>query len=497
MLVLMLLSLSALTATTSLLQFFLFWELMTLPSYMLILKRRNAQKAAFQYILFSLGGAYLILAAFSLIASNGSTSISLDAIMQPNIWIFTLLALGFLVKVAAIGLHIWAPGAYTEADDDVTPMLSGILSKAGIFGLLLPLSIKGLSTMSIPLTTILGWAGALTAFFATLYAVFQEDIKKLLAFSSIGQVGYIVLGLAAMSHLGWAAAFYHTVNHLLFKGLLFTAIAGVIYRTGTRNMYEMGGLIKKMPLSFISVLMGIIALSGVPPLTGFGGKWLLYEALIERGWYLQTGLSFFASTIAFLYCYRLIHTIFLGMPKPMHKDVKEAPVWFIVPQFILIGAIMLLSINPGLLLKPISQIIAPIFSTTLEWQGSTAISSLGYWNATFLMIMVGAIFVSVTLYLLFISPRPRKVGAFNIVFAAERPERPETTHYAYDFFSAYRRAMAPVLKPLVRNFWSGVSEWTTTSAAILRQIYSGNMQTYILFIFIFGLILYFFSVGVS
>jgi len=318
----------------------------------------------------------------------------------------------------------------------------------------------------------------------------------LLSYSSVGQVGYIVLGLAMMTHLGWAAALWHTVNHLMFKGLLFLAIAGVIYRTGTRNMYEMGGLIKKMPLSFISVLIGIIALAGIPPLTGFGGKWLLYEALIEKGWYLQTGLAFFASTIAFLYCYRLIHSIFLGMPKPAHKNVKEAPVWLIIPQFILIIGIIVFSVMPGLLLKPISSIIDPVFPSTMHWNNLTVFSSLDYWNGTFMMILVVVIFILITLYLLWHGPRPQKVEPFNIVFAAERPYRPETTHYAYDFFAPYKRVMAPILHPLVQRFWDTISEWVQTSAGIIRLIYTGNMQTYAMYIFLYGVILYLFSAGV-
>jgi NADH:ubiquinone oxidoreductase subunit 5 (subunit L)/multisubunit Na+/H+ antiporter MnhA subunit len=313
----------------------------------------------------------------------------------------------------------------------------------------------------------------------------------------VGQVGYIVLGLAAMSHLGWVSALYHTVNHLLFKGLLFLAIAGVIYRTGTRRMYEMGGLIKKMPLSFISVLMGIIALSGVPPLTGFGGKWLLYEALIERGWYLQTAAAFMASTIAFLYCFRLIHSVFLGQPKPRFKEIREAPAWFIIPQYILIMLIMGISFFPARLLKPISRAVAPVFEATIVWKGGTALSTLGYWNGTILMLIVMAVFGLVFVLLALMGPRPQKVGQFNIVFAAERPESPETTHYAYRFFTPYERAMAPLLRPLVRRFWNGVSEWSHTAADALRQVYTGNMQTYAVYIFIFGLLLYLLSKGVG
>ena len=494
-------SLSSLATTSNILVFFISWEIMTVSSYLLILRGKGAETPALEYVIFSLGGAFLLLAGIALAhtASGFASNFSiLKGAGEYQTAVYILFALGFLVKLAAIGLHIWAPGAYTESDDDVTPIISGVISKAGILGFVILLARIGAVRIGpVDLNSVLGWIGVLTAFFATLYAVFQEDAKRLLAWSSVGQVGYIVIGLAAMSHLGWVSALYHTVNHLLFKGLLFLAIAGVIYRTGTRKMYEMGGLIKKMPLSFISVMMGIIALSGVPPLTGFGGKWLLYEALIERGWYLQTAVAFFASTIAFLYCFRLIHSVFLGQPKPRFKEIREAPVWFLIPQYILIMLIMGISFFPATLLKPISRAVAPVFEATLVWKGGTALSTLGYWNGTIMMMIVMAIFGLVFVLLALVGPRPQKVKQFNIVYAAERPESPETTHYAYRFFAPYERAMGPLQRPLVKRFWAGVSEWSHTAADALRQIYTGNMQTYAIYIFIFGLLLYILSKGVG
>ena len=494
-------SLSTIASTESLLLFFFAWEIMTASSYLLILRGRKAEPHALRYALFSFGGAFLILSGFAVAGPATPGSYLFDILGTAGAHqgtVYALIALGLLVKLAAIGLHTWAPGAYTEADDDVTPILSGLLSKAGAAGLvLLLIRIPAAGIGAISMNTLLGWLGVLTAFFATLYAAFQEDAKRLLAWSSVGQVGYIVLGLAAMSHLGWVSALYHTVNHLLFKGLLFLAIAGVIMRTGTRTMYEMGGLIKRMPLSFISVLMAIIALSGVPPLTGFGGKWLLYEALIERGWYLQTAFAFFASTIAFLYCFRLIHSVFLGQPKPRFREIKEAPLWLLLPQYILIMLIMGFSFFPGRLIKPASAAVSQVFAPTLTWEGGTALSSLGYWNGTLMMLIVMAVFALVFLYLVIAGPRPQKIGQFNIVFAAERPELPETTHYAYRFFRPYERAMAPLLKPLVRRFWGGVGEWSNAVAEALRRIYTGNAQTYAIFIFIFALYIYLVNKGVG
>lgn len=492
---LMLGALSDLVLAKDILQFFFAWELMTASSYLLIIRGKKAQWPALTYVIFSLGGAYFLLMGFAFAHTSFPESLSLRILSAASAyapWIYLFVAIGFLVKIAAIGLHIWAPGAYSEAEDDASPMISGILSKAGIFGFVVLFIQMGTPYLAgISLSAVLGWVGVLTAFFATLFAVFQEDAKKLLAYSSVGQVGYILLGLAVMSHLGWAAALWHTLNHLLFKGLLFLAIAGVIYRTGTRNMYEMGGLIKRMPWSFVSVLIGIIALSGIPPLMGFGSKWLLYEALIEKGWYLQTGVAFFASTIAFLYCYRLIHTIFLGMPKPNQLHVKEAPIWLLIPQYILSIAILVFSVFPKYLLAPLSQIIDPVFSTTLNWNNLTVFSSLGYWNGAIIMKIVVVIFILLLIYLLLINRKSQKVKPFNIVYAAERPERPETTHYAYQFYTPYQRAMAPFLKPLVKRFWNGVAEWSHAVASAMRYIYTGNGQTYAMFILIFGLILYY------
>jgi len=193
----------------------------------------------------------------------------------------------------------------------------------------------------------------------------------------------------------------------------------------------------------------------------------------------------------------LIHSVFLGQPKPRFREVREAPAWMLVPQYILIMLIMGISFFPGRLLKPISSAVSDVFEPTISWRGGTALSSLGYWNGTVLMLIVMAVFALVLVYLMLAGPRPRKVGQFNIVYAAERPERPETTHYAYRFFRPYERAMAPLLKPLVKRFWGGVGEWSTAAAEALRQIYTGNAQTYAIFIFIFALLLYLVTKGVG
>ena len=335
------------------------------------------------------------------------------------------------------------------------------------------------------LSEILGWVGVLTAFAATFIAVFQEDIKYTLAWSSIGQVGYIILAFSLFNHFGWTTALYLSLNHFLFKAMLFLAIAGVVYRVKTRLMYKMGGLIVPMPITFISVLMAIIALSGVPPLSGFGGKWLLYSSLIESGRTLQAALAMFTSGIAFLYLFRLIHTIFLGQRKDDSLGIREAPAWLILPQVVLMAALMVISAFPTIILKPLIAAVGELMPSRIAFEGSTLLSVLGYWNGSLVMYVTMGVFMLPLIGLLIGMRHVQKVKQFNIVFAAERPFRPETTHYAHNFFAPYRKALGFLLKPVGRIFWVGTAGGVNAVSSAFRRIYTGNGQTYALHIVLF------------
>ena len=489
------LSLGTLLAADSMLGFFLGWELMTLSSYLLVSLGRKAARPALVYLVFSIAGAFLILFGFALVYAQ-TGSMLLSAISQAasvSIWPLLLMMTGFFIKIGGLGVHVWLPEAYTECDDDFTAMMSSVVSKAGIFGLFVVAAQMSAHFGDIEgLLTIIGWIGLITALIGAIMAALSEDVKRLLAYSSIGQLGYIVTTIAIANHTGWVAALYLSVNHLLYKGLIFLAIAGVIYRVRTRYMYQMGGLIKNMPVSFISVLIGIIAISGVPPLLGFGGKWLLYNALLERGWYLQAGLAFFASAVAFLYLFRLIHTVFLGQRKSDHADVKEAPLALLIPQLVFMLVIMAFSMFPNILIQPLSEAVAPYIASTLSWDGNLLSTSNGYWNGFLVMNIVAVLFMVPMIFLWLVSRtvKVQKVKQFNIVFAAEKPFTPATTHYAYNFFAFYDKALGFLIKPDATGFWNGVAEWGHTVGASLRRIYTGNGQTYAALILFYIGVLY-------
>ncbi|MBU0689590.1 MAG: NADH-quinone oxidoreductase subunit F [Gammaproteobacteria bacterium] len=480
--------------------FFAAWELLTIGSYFLILRGKHSEPHALSYIIFSLGGAFLILAGFAL-AAQGAPLFNIDALAQLTQplapWVFLLLAIGFMTKTAAIGLHIWLPGAHSEAETDVSPMVSGILLKAGLFGLIVLLMTMGKQQLyGVELTYVMLWIGALSALLGNLMAIFQEDAKRLLAYSSIGQMGYALFGLALMNHLGWLMALMFVINHYIYKSMLFLSAGGVAKRTGTRDMYRMGGLITLMPLSFIATLIGIIAVSGVPPLSGFGGRWIFYNAIISSEYRLPMVIIFLAGPIAFLYLFRLIHTIFLGQLKDEYRKIKEAPFWFILPQMIYVALLLAFAVAPGVALRRVDTYLNQIFpGGGLQWTGTEISSAYGYWNPVAIMIIIAVIFGTLFAWLLFVNRKAQKVKQFNIVYAAERPYRPETTHFAWNFFAPYRKALGFLVQPFATRFWDGVTNTLHTAADISRRLYNGNGQSYAFHLLSFVVIAYLMRMG--
>ena len=471
----------------SLLLFFLAWEIMTWTSWLLMGEGRQSANAGYVYMLFSAGAGMLILGGLMVAGGSATELAALVGAKAAMAW--TLIVLGAAVKLGSWGAHIWARDAYSESPDDFTPYLSAVVSKAPVFALVVLVAsihmdgiVTGIGTLNP--AHVLAWIGGITALAMALMAALQEDAKKLLAYSSVGQVAYIVCGFAVMTPLGWTAALYLTVNHFLFKALLFLAIAGVIYRTGTRTLYELGGLIKKMPFTYGSVLIGIIAVSGVPPLSGFVGKWLIYEAMVDRGWYLLTGVTMFATMVAFLYLYRIIHTVFLGQLKRQHREVREAPWPTIVAQYVLIALIMVLSVWPQVLLEPVSTAVAGLGleggALTFGAMGHME-TPVGYANPLLTMIIVIVTFAILLGALLLLAPRPKWVNQLDMVYAAEVPPPAEEIHYAWAMFRPYARAFGPFLAPRVTRFWTGVAETVGAVTEVGRRFYTGNAQTYLLY----------------
>ena len=278
--------------------FMVAWETMALSSYLLVTtdhKVPEIRRAGFLYLLIAHVGAIAILMCFG-VMQGGHGDYTFDAMRESQLTAFWasatfLLALfGFGAKAGILPLHVWLPEAHPAAPSPVSAMMSGIMLKTAIYGIL---------RVSFDLLDVqLWWWGALaltlglvTALFGVLFAAVQTDMKRLLAYSSIENIGIILAGIGlaiifhsfqkeALAALALTAALYHSLNHAFMKGLLFLGTGSVLHATGERNLGKLGGLIHRMPKLALLVLVGTLALAGLPPLNGFVSEWLLLQAFL-------------------------------------------------------------------------------------------------------------------------------------------------------------------------------------------------------------------------
>jgi NADH-quinone oxidoreductase subunit M len=216
---------------------------------------------------------------------------------------------------------------------------------------------------------LLAVLGAVTAVLGTLLAIFQTDMKKLFAYSSVANIGYIITSMSALSVIGIQGALFHSVNHMIYGGAIFLTIAAVIYRTGEREMHKVGGLVYRMPLTFMTFLLSIIAAASIPPLNGFPSKWLIYHALMANRMVFVVIALVFASTGAFMYLFRMLASVFLGQLPDKYKDVKEVPLFMAIPMVIFMAAMMAIGVVPGIVMKPVNAVLQTLGYSTVRPAG--------------------------------------------------------------------------------------------------------------------------------
>ena len=329
-------------------------------------------------------------------------------------------------------------------------------------------------------------------------AALSSDYKKVLAYASVSQIGYILVGLGLASVLGWTAAIYHTFNHFLFKTVLFLGAAGVIFRTGTSDYNRLGGLVRRMPFTFTFTLISVIAFAGVPPLSGFGGKWLLYNGLIEAGWLPVALIAMFASVVAFLYAFRLLHAVFLGQLSSANSRTREAPLALLIPQGLLTAALMVFSFRPTLFLQHIVPAIASLpglKGAAPSINGTLVTTAIGSWDAWAVGMMVMGLFGFAFVFYWLSGKRPKHVGQLDIGFAGELPPSPEEVHYAGNFFKPYRRALAFLPRIHAGKLFSGITDIFKIAGDMVRAIFTGDARTYLAHSLIFLVIFFFWLRG--
>jgi len=478
---------------------FIFWELMTWTSFYLISagKKKMAGKAAYRYLILSAGAAYAFLMA-SIYIFQQTGSFAFDSAAEfllanspaQSILLLAAVSLPFIVKAGIFPLHIWVKDAHGNAPKEFSPFLSGMMLKVGIYGLLVvfyqlsffqiienTVAYRGLPLLSY----LFALLGAVTIITGTILAIRQEDMKKLIAYSSISQMGYIIIGIAIATPLGFSGSMLHLMNHLVFKSTIFLALAAVIYRTGTTKMYEMGGLIFKMPLTFAAYLTAIIALAGIPPTNGFISKWVIYQALIEEGFLFLALAAFFGSIASFMYVFKPLSTVFLGQLKPQHQDIKEVPLLMKIPMLVLIGIIVLFGVFPGIQMNIISQISGYLGIETVNYSLYSIQGAFGAWNSLYIFNIFSAGFV-IALLIFGFAKKSKLVGLLDTYSSGEYVTDAESYHYAYQYYRPFDRVFDNLAAKSLTGFYETLTNnLVRTGEGLRRTLASGKLQNYALY----------------
>ena len=363
------------------------WEVMALAGFFLVLtehQERDAQRGAFVYLAAAHAGNLALFAMFALLGKlagsyDFSAMAGLAAAGGAATAVAALALVGFGMKAGVLPFHFWLPGAHAAAPSHVSALMSGVMLKIGIYGLL---RVAGFfAGPPASWGTALLVLGGVSAVLGVAFALAQHDLKRLLAYHSVENIGIIVMGMglallgrargdAALIFLGFAAAVLHTVNHATFKSLLFLGAGSVIHATGTRDLDHLGGLSRAMPLTALLFLVGAAAISGLPPLNGFASEWLVYLASLRTVFELGSAphphfAALAAPALALVgglaaACFvKVFGTVFLGHARSHHAEhAHEAPRSMLAPMLVLALVCAVIGLFPAALLPALARAAA-------------------------------------------------------------------------------------------------------------------------------------------
>ena len=329
---------------------FVFLEISSLSAYGLISlgQDRRALTSAFRYLIMgSVGATFIVIGIGLMYVMTGSLNMADLSQLLPEVWdtrtikvAYGFLAVGVCLKLALFPLHLWLPNAYTFAPSAVTAFIASTATKVAVYMLLrffftvfgAPFSfdVMRLDMVLLPLALV-----AIVTM--SLVAIFQENVKRLLAYSSVAQIGYMILGISFASVTGVTAAALHLFNHALMKGALFMAMGCVMYRIGSVHIDAMAGLGRRMPFTMAAFVVGGLSLVGVPLTVGFISKWYLILGALERGWWPVAVLVLITSVLALVYVWRVVESAYFR-EFPHDEDTREAPLSLLIPTWALVLA---------------------------------------------------------------------------------------------------------------------------------------------------------------
>lgn len=364
---------------TNLIEFYVFFELMLVPSFFLVAFYGYGarRRIALMFFFWTHTGAVVLLLgllAMGFFAGGFDYSVvKANASRIPVQWITIIIfaiVIGLGVKLAAFGLHIWLPYAHAEAPTPISALLSPAMIGIGAYGLLrlwLDLLTGNYAQYSIYINI---W-GLATMIYGGAMALMQDDIKKVLAYSSISQMGYILFGLGSESILGITGAALMYVTHGLGKGILFMMAGSIILQTGTRSMSKLGGLAGKMPYTAVIAMIGGLTIIGIPPTSGFMSEWILFNGVLQTGVHdmnsfrvVLFGFGILTTVLSTAYILWMYKRIFFGKLPEYLQQVKESNRYVTVTMAVLAAITLIIGVYPNPFVTPISSYIQAMFANT-------------------------------------------------------------------------------------------------------------------------------------
>ena len=351
---------------TNLIEFYIFFEVMLIPGFFLVAIWGDGprRKIGLMFLFWTHSGAVVLLLGFLMIGltigSFDFADIQESAIPEDIVMLSAIaIAIGLGVKLAVFMFHIWLPYVHGSAPTPISALLSPAMIGIGAYGIF-RLIVEFLPSTFAELSIWFHIWGLVTMIYGGAMALMQDDLKRLLAYSSISQMGYILFGIGSMSALGLAGAEMMYVTHALGKGILFMMAGIIIVKVGTRSITKLGGLAGKMPITAVCAVIGALTIMGVPPTSGFMGEWILFygalETAIEEGSTVRAvtfGLGLIATALTMSYILWMLKRVFFGKTPEHLENVKEGSWYMTAPMMVLAGFTIVVGIYPDIFLKTI------------------------------------------------------------------------------------------------------------------------------------------------
>jgi hydrogenase-4 component B len=538
--------------------FLMVWEIMALSAYCLVSfehEKPETRSAGVLYFVMSHIGTGCIMLGFLLLfqASGGYGFAGFHALgdkMSPGSRdaAFLLFLIGFGVKAGIVPLHTWLPAAHPVAPSNVSAFMSGVLIKTGIYGMTrvffdflgTPPIWWGVTVLSI---------GTISAVLGVLYALMQHDLKRLLAYHSIENIGIILMGFGAslmflhtnhplLATLALIAGLYHTINHAVFKGLLFLGAGAVLHATHTRDMEQMGGLAKRMPQTAFFFLVGAVAISALPPLNGFVSEWLTYQSLLQGFGTTDSllrlmfpiggALLALTGALAAACFVKAFGITFLAQPRSKAAaQAHEAPLTMLLGQAVLVAACVFLGLFPTLFLRVLDPLTQQLTGLQISQQLTLAnglvlsgVNQNGGTVSTLGIAVLGVALLSIPFVLWLVFARRTKVRIgptwdcglkgltprmeytatgfskpIRMIFKALfRPRREVQREYDFSpYFTTSIRFEAHVEEVFETRIYRPLNRWVLWASRRMRALQAGSLQAYLIYIFITLLLLLLFA----